>query len=404
MRSFLIEDTLISVGENCLASDYCYTVINYSDWRTGLNYRSDTFYIDGIVGDMNSNNSILSPAAINVYKGKLFVGLNFGVEKGLGYKWNTDVLDVGSKEFLQLDLNVDTFNSRIKSIITNQSKNIVGVLWSFPVNPQCSIPNYKLFNCSSNDCIEFYEIINPKNCSLTSSNTEINDAFVSRDGEMLLLSVSAIRNGGQYNQSYLRRVHLSEGFKDQIRFDDNDSIMIDGLQVIEKRGGNYLGIWNDLFYKPYMHPIDSIRFATINDSCSLIMAEVDYETGKVLWRKNFRRYLQQQMSRGEGITKAETLHDFKVKQAISVPDGIVWAGTRTRYQRIKPTSIDMPFLFKTDFIGNPIWYRDYVVYPDDENDEGVILNSILQTPDGGIVMAGESINFGRKKVQRSILI
>jgi hypothetical protein len=183
-----------------------------------------------------------------------------------------------------------------------------------------------------------------------------------------------------------------------------DSLNMLGCQFVHKNNGNLLAMWNTWDYRPYKHPEKSVLTAQGNDSCTLVLAEVDYETGKVINRRNYRKYLFKHITHSGSFPNSETIQDFLLKDELKVTDGIIWAGTRTLYQYVKPYTINMPFLFKTDFKGKPIWYRDYFVFPGSETDEGMLLNAIVQTPDGGFVLAGENRDFSRTDIQRSILV
>jgi hypothetical protein len=49
-------------------------------------------------------------------------------------------------------------------------------------------------------------------------------------------------------------------------------------------------------------------------------------------------------------------------------------------------------MLKTDLEGNPIWYRQYEIYPDDSGDKGMNAYSFVRTSDGGFIIAGEYEN------------
>ena len=125
-----------------------------------------------------------------------------------------------------------------------------------------------------------------------------------------------------------------------------------------------------------------------NRDITLWFAEIDHLTGKVLWRKNIRNYLKAKIKNSKHIT-AQNHHDIYIKKALLLEDNtIVWAGDGS----YAPNSFrNIGVLLKTDLEGNPIWYREYDMHPDsdDPNNKGMKVFNIVQTDDGGFILAGE---------------
>jgi hypothetical protein len=133
--------------------------------------------------------------------------------------------------------------------------------------------------------------------------------------------------------------------------------------------------WCDDTYRPYKNPMGSNE-PQPNRKCTIWFTEVD-SNGKVLWRKNIRKYLSTKM--------IDTSQDLNHRKATLVNDGIVWTGNYSYYYYHN-------YLLKTDFDGNPIWYREYELYPSNTAEQEFKPYDVTATNDGGYVLTGEYIS------------
>jgi hypothetical protein len=156
---------------------------------------------------------------------------------------------------------------------------------------------------------------------------------------------------------------------------NRDSINTEGMQMVQKPNGNLLVSWCDDTYRPYKNPMGSNE-PQPNRKCTIWFAEVD-SNGKVLWRKNIRKYLSTKM--------IDTSQDLNHRKATLVNDGIVWTGNYSYYYYHN-------YFLKTDFDGNPIWYREYELYPSNTAEQEFKPYDVTATNDGGYVLTGEYIS------------
>jgi hypothetical protein len=157
---------------------------------------------------------------------------------------------------------------------------------------------------------------------------------------------------------------------------NRDSINTEGMQMVQKPNGNLLVSWCDYWYRPYKNMIGSQQ-PQGNDNCTVWFAEID-ANGKVLWRKSIKWFLTQKIARNN----YENLFHSKV---IAVKDGLIWSGNYSYYYRHN-------YLLKTDFNGNPIWYREYELYKTNTAEQEFIPYDVTATSDGGYVLTGEFIS------------
>ncbi len=157
---------------------------------------------------------------------------------------------------------------------------------------------------------------------------------------------------------------------------NRDSINTEGMQMVQKPNGNILVSWCDFWYRPYKNMISSQQ-PQGNDNCTVWFAEID-ANGKVLWRKNIKWFLTQKIARNN----YENLFHSKV---IAVKDGLIWSGNYSYYYRHN-------YLLKTDFNGNPIWYREYELYKTNTAEQEFLPFDVTATSDGGYLLTGEFIS------------
>jgi len=64
-------------------------------------------------------------------------------------------------------------------------------------------------------------------------------------------------------------------------------------------------------------------------------------------------------------------------------NSIVWCGYRSNFYEVQQSWKYLPVILKTDLTGNPIWYREYNIFPLDKGDKGFSVVSFTETPDHG---------------------
>jgi hypothetical protein len=173
---------------------------------------------------------------------------------------------------------------------------------------------------------------------------------------------------------------------------NRDSINTEGMQMVQKPNGNLLVSWCDFWYRPYKNMIGSQQ-PQVNDHCTLWFAEID-STGKVLWRKQMKQFLSSKIKR-------DSVHNLVHFKSIATPSGVLWSGYYAwQYSH--------NYLLKTDFDGNPIWYREYELYPSNTAQQEFKPYDVTATSDGGYVLTGEYIsdkgNFFKNGCQLATII
>lgn len=404
----ITRDTIITVG-NTGDINNNYIHINYANIVTGNLINSDTFLFKPKRLQMESDWNILfanfSDFIVHFNKDN-YLGFNYLDSSGSAIKWKSSLYSLNKKQLIDIDISIDTFTNAFAGIYSVNDKIFVTNQWKDPDHSGKRTPNFEISSIDEKGNRRIvYQAINKNRGTwnmirgIQDDNQSEEYFFINRERAWDFAGVPR-----QYEFDIVK-LDTNGQFIWSGKLNFSDSFNMVGTQMAQKNNGNILAMWNNWYYRPYKHPEMSVELPQWNDSCSLHFAEIDYETGKITKRRNYRKYLKINSTYNDGWHKSETSHDFLLEDVVKVSDGIIWTGNHTFYQRWQePKSINMPFLFKTDFTGNPIWYRDYFVFPDSETDEGMLVNSILQTPDGGFVLAGENLDYSRTDVQRSILV
>lgn len=391
--------------------DHNYIRVNYSDWKTGNLIQSDSIlYVPpGTELENPWNMLFLNFNKYMVrYKDDIIIGINYYDSIGSAIKWQSGLFSLNKMDLLDVELNVDTFESIFNGIAAIDEKLFVIIGWKKPIRDMCTQGNFIISSLSSKQKLKPIITINNSACDNSKKKKYIRALIGDNQSDSVLFARREFawdfKGTPRAFETYVWKIDTSGKLIWAANLNQSDSFNMVKTQIAQKDNGNILAIWNNKYYRPYKHPEYNTDIMHPNDSCTLWMAELDYKTGKVLWRKNYRRFLLENMTLGGYYPKNEEFQNYFVEDVVKVKDGIIWAGTLTIFIMEQLKRVDMPFLFKTDFEGNAIWYRDYMIFPDNKKDEGVLLYALEQTPDGGFIMAGENRDFGREYVQSSILI
>jgi len=175
-----------------------------------------------------------------------------------------------------------------------------------------------------------------------------------------------------------------------------DSINPAGMQIIEKANGNVLVSWCDQYYRPGKNPDGNPNLAVPNDNATVWFAEID-QTGNVIMKKNIRAFLQKAL-------KTDYTPLVHTRVIVTEDNGVIYTGN---YFHNKKWYV--PYLLKTDLSGNPIWYREYNLYP--ENDARInsfFSYDLSMTRDGGFLLTGSYSstkgNTFNENVQKSTIV
>jgi len=92
-----------------------------------------------------------------------------------------------------------------------------------------------------------------------------------------------------------------------------DSFCTSFPTVVQKPNGNLIISWLDQWRKAYMSE-SQVPYETVNKDMTLWFAEIDHQTGKVLWRKNISQYLDWKTKK-DIAEKGPNYRDIYIKSA-----------------------------------------------------------------------------------------
>ncbi len=166
-----------------------------------------------------------------------------------------------------------------------------------------------------------------------------------------------------------------------------DSTNPEGFQSIQLPNGNILCSWLNWDLRPIPNPDFTYWHLDNNKNASIWFAEIDGKTGKRLWIKTIFDYLLWKCTPSPINGKPETLwllwSDVKIAN-----NHVVWTGSRPISVNLRNQWKYVPVVLKTDFLGNPVWYREFDFAPKDTQDKGFVPESMNITPDKGFLLTG----------------
>ena len=302
-----------------------------------------------------------------------FIGLNYGRKKERAFL--VTFKNFFSKKYVLEEYSKDTFSSYINNLIPLSALNIVFSPYAIiekPLHVEFSTVIFKEHNGTR---VKINEISNSSSykyettCHIKNTKSDKSFFFIKRQmwdyaGAPRMWADYIIKmdtNGNQLWQCYPN---------------NRDSINTEGMQIVQKPNGNLLVSWCDFWYRPYKNMIGSQQ-PQVNDHCTLWFAEID-STGKVLWRKQMKQFLSSKIKR-------DSVHNLVHFKSIATPSGVLWTGYYAwQYSH--------NYLLKTDFDGNPIWFREYELYPNNTARQEFKSYDVTATSDGGYVLTGEYIS------------
>ncbi|MCC6722272.1 MAG: T9SS type A sorting domain-containing protein [Bacteroidia bacterium] len=374
-QSFLRGDTLFSFGMNNGGSSRILTFINGCALNGGSLFNS-IINIDTI--EMNPNRStVLSSYQTVMMEGNQFVvGLNL-----LGdYKKSTCFLDfVNKKNHVLHNLSFDTFSTYSSGIVKIGKSYYIAGDYRYYEDALNSLPvTYILkWSADSKNYLRSYKA-KPGALGWDWVYEDMLKDDLNFDTYFVILSYKADYTGSPNTwDDYIIKMDTLGNELWRCMPNNRDSINTAGMQMIQKSNGNLLVSWSDYYYRRGKNPQGSTSIMQGNDNCKVWFAEID-TVGKVLWRKNISGYLAQKLNR-------DSYHNLVHKKVIKTSSGCLWSG----YYNWAYTH---SYLLKTDFEGNPIWYREYNLHPDNNARQDFKPYDITPTPDGGYVITGEYIS------------
>jgi len=406
--TFVKNDTLYSFGSNFKNPVKRPTEVYVSmSLLDGTYLFSDTIDFEKIINDSNAYFLILYPDQViyNSAQNRFEMGQgSYDTFKGR-YKVRNSILSYPEKQKVEGVYNYDTLENELFSLKYFNNKRYGANLLSQtnvkgePIIIETYIPLYE------NDSFKkIYKQTHPYSSSANLHKRFITNVYEDiKSNAGLFASVTEFWNEFENIQDHIVKLDTFGNVLWDCRLNNNDSTNTSYTQLAQKPNGNLLVFWSDWEYGAFQPQNPGMLSQSSNWGC-LVMSEIDYETGKVLWRSNLRDILISKMERLDkdpqrnftsGLEDKSIHREFKYLTYTN--DGIVLAGdfntSHKAYDRVpfvKPYFRNkmFPFLLKIDFNGNVVWYREIDVYQDDSTCTGMEVKHIALMPDSGFLLSG----------------
>ncbi|MCK9480275.1 MAG: T9SS type A sorting domain-containing protein [Bacteroidia bacterium] len=388
----LHKDTVITVTAG--VGEYVwktYIHVNYHSLYSGQLFKTDTLDITRITGDSTVNNGLSSRTALIDSFGNLQVGFSYG-DRSVGEtgKWQSGIFNVNPFQKTGHYLGVDTFTTHVLNYIEINGIRYAITVWHMYISPLNGINNFNLVKLKGEDEVSLVR----QQINTLTYQTHIEGVYADNQdiGNVFLSTVDmwCFASTPRCYQNDVVKMDTNGNILWTCRPNNNDSFNTSFFQMVQKPDGNILCSWSDHSYAQS----GPVVGAKINENTTVWFAEIEYETGQVLWRKNIRQFLEWRMI-------PQTTDDPRFKNAQDIyfcdvqltEDGhIVWVGYRYILYPEPNYWKRIPALLKTDLEANPVWYREYDLVPDDTGDKGMQVFNFVQTPDNGFILTGEYLN------------
>jgi|JI8StandDraft_1071087.scaffolds.fasta_scaffold17232_2 hypothetical protein len=401
-NSYIFNDTIYSFCPTSNFDPNLIIGININKTNiTGQTYTSDSlFYFSDILQKHTNleyrtkNNSIRNNNTI------LFAS-NYGDSIGSDIKWQSDLFFYPSFEKLNFDLNYDTFSTRVDGLFLINDFMYALVNWQRKLDKLNTLSSSRVLRINNDKTTNLiYTRVN------TSYNQNSHDIQIenihpdNQNGAYLLLQILDrwdFHGVPAQFEAVIQKIDTTgKLIWESHPVGDQDSINTTDFQMVQLPNGNILCSWLDFYYRPWKKPGDPYQYEEINDNATLWFAEIDYKTGKKIWIKNIDQYLKRKMEPTDIDGRIDVTNIILTDAILSDDNSVVWCGYRGRTVKLTNSWKNLPILLKTDYNGNPIWYREYDFYPSDTGDKGFKPFSFVHTPDKGFLLTGEYHNrFGQ---------
>lgn len=404
-NSYISNDTIYSLNPTVKIDKNAVFGISMNRIRyiDGEILNSDSFfYQSSLITDLtnleyrNKNNSLL-----NADKNNFLLAFNYGDSFASDIKWKSDIFSYPNFIAQNIQLNYDTFDTKIEGIFSVNGSVYALIWWEKKIDKLNSNSTCRLVKIHSKDSIQLIwtrlNIIN--NTEIHNINLDnVKSDLIDNRNLFLELSESWDYHGvpAQF-ESVVQKIDTNGKLIWESRPSGyQDTINTSGFQMVQMPSGNILCSWLDFYYRPWKKPNDPYQYELTNPNATMWFAEIDYKTGQRLWVKNIQQYLSWEMTPSD-MEGRKDVTDLIFNDAQLIDgNSIVWCGLRSRTVKLTNSWKQLPVLIKTDLQGNPIWYREYNFFPADTGDKGFTPYSFIQTPDKGFLLSGEYQNrFGQ---------
>lgn len=371
-------DTILTCGMDALSKSFGNKIETFLYWNS-INGDSMNFFkinLDTIEQD-STRSSVISynytSSIINNFETYHFVNLRYGNKKGRAFIFNLKNF-YDSKYFLS-EYTIDTFTTAINNLIYLGNLRVLFVPYFIVEKPLERTANTVIYKEKNNKKTLIHEIKNSSSLKYETT-CHIKDNTSSKTFFFIMREMWDYAGAPRQWESYIIKMDTLGNELWRVAPNNRDSINPEGMQMVQKPNGNLLVSWCDYWYRPYKNMIGSSE-PQLNRKCTVWFAEID-ENGKILWRKNTRKYLS--------LKVIDTTQDLRHSKALLTNNGILWTGYYSYYYFHN-------YLLKTDFNGNPIWYREYELYKTNTAEQEFKPYDVTATTDGGFVLTGEFISY-----------
>jgi hypothetical protein len=403
-NTIIQKDTIYAFCPSSLTKESNVTMgfnLNKVDLKTGNVHQSDSlFYYSKKLNQLTDLEYRSQFNALELGNNHFLIGSNYFDSIKTTINKQADIFEYPGFKKLNCNINYDTFKTEFEGLFNIHGINYAFINWIRVKDRLTSIENSRIYKLNQDGNTKLiYENLNKSNNSKQRLvNCLIGDNL---NNQNLLLSTRDQWDWWGLPASFEAVVIKLDTNGNKIweckPIGDQDSINTTGFQMVQLPNGNILCSWLDLYYRAYKNPQEpNTYFESANDNSTIWFAEIDYTTGKKLWTKNIQQYLTWKMAPIDMIG-VDSYNDliFTHSKLLS-NNSIVWCGYRSNFYEVQQSWKYLPVILKTDLTGNPIWYREYNIFPLDKGDKGFSVVSFTETPDHGFLLSGQYVNqFGQ---------
>lgn len=391
-NSYVIADTIYSLCPNYKIESTIVLGLNVNknSLNNGIFFKSDSFfYYSQKINELTNLEYRTKNNSIKLEKNNFVIAANYGDSIGSDVKWQSDLFLYPSFKKLDVPINYDTFSTRVEGLFLINKKKYALVNWLKKFDKLNTVQSSRLLKINNDKTISLiYTRVNPL-YSHSSHDIQLENIHADNQNpaNLFLQILDRWDFTGDPNQfeGVIQKIDTTGNLIWECRpIGDQDTINTTNFKMVQLPNGNILCAWLDLYYRPWKDKNYLYQYANENKKSTFWFAEIDYLTGKKLWTKNNRQYLNWKI----GMMDDDFLFNL-MTDALILDNGAVWCGYRYANRPYPQNWTAIPYLFKTGFDGKPIWYREYDLWSSDTTNKGFTPYSFIRTPDKGYLLTGE---------------
>jgi hypothetical protein len=378
-NTMTFNDTILTCGMDLTVKNFGNKIETFLYWST---INGDSLGLKKIKLDSIENDETRSSVISYNYSSSVkinnttqhFVNLRYGGKKSRAFLISLNKFI--DSTYSLYEYTVDTFTTCINNKLFLDKLSVFFVPYFIVDKPLERTANTLIYKERNNKRVPIHEIKNSSSIKYETTchlnNKKSNSTFF-----YILRYMTDYAGAPRLWQDYIIKMDTTGKELWRVAPSNRDSINPEGMQMVQKPNGNLLVSWCDYWYRAGKNPVGHPSEPQGNYHCTVWFAEIDSE-GKVLWRKNIKPFLTKKIGR-------DSSHNLFHKKVATLKDGVLWTGNYSwKYNH--------SYLLKTDFNGNPIWYREYELYPSNSARQEFTPYDVTATSDGGYVLTGEYVS------------